>query len=92
MRELHSDEGGGGGGQDKTNHSEQILSLILKGQWDCLSPEGKLESHLAECLLALTPAFAGRSRLRGQTEGTQRSPASCVRRGQAGQGVSAASL
>lgn len=81
---------GGGERQDKTNHSEQILSLILKGQWDCLSPEGKLESHLAECLLALTPAFAGRSRLRGQTEG--RSPASCVRRGQAGQGVSAASL
>lgn len=43
-------------GQDKTNHSEQILSPILKGQWDRLSPEGKLERNLAECLLALAPA------------------------------------
>lgn len=59
----------GMGRQDKTNHSEQILGLILKGQWDRLSPEGKLESHLAECLLALAPAFAGRGRLWGQTEG-----------------------
>lgn len=47
----------GWGNQDKTNHSGQILSLILKGQWDRLSPEGKLESNLAECLPALAPAL-----------------------------------
>jgi len=45
------------GGQDKTNHSEQILSLILKCQWDHLRPEGKLECNLAECLPALAPAL-----------------------------------
>lgn len=44
------------GGQDKTNHSEQILSPNLKGQWDRLSPEGKLERNLPECLLAFVPA------------------------------------
>ena len=65
MRESHCDFGG----QDKTNQRRQILSLNLKGQWDQPSPEGKLESHLAECLLALTPVFAGRGGLRGQTGG-----------------------
>lgn len=81
------------GGQDKTNHFEQILSLILKGRWDCLSPEGKLESNLAECLPALAPAsLAGAGPVARQTGGTRRSLASCVRWVQAGQGVSAASL
>lgn len=44
-------------GQDKTNHSEQIPSLILKCQWDHFSPGGKLESNLTECLPTLAPAF-----------------------------------
>lgn len=78
-------------GQDKTNHSEQILSLILKGQWDRLSPEGKLESNLAECLPALAPALLTEE-APGPDRGTQRSPVSCVPRGQAGQGVSTNSL
>lgn len=77
------------GGQDKTNHSEQIPSLILKGQWDHLSPEGKLESNLAECLLALAPALRGRRRPPEPDKGDPTQPCFLCA---AGQGVSAASV
>lgn len=61
--------GQGSGGQDKTNHSEQILSLILKGQWDRLSPEGKLESNSPERLPALVPALRAEAGSRARQGG-----------------------